>query len=655
MTKAKILKNLFLISAALIFITAGSGAVYAQTLPDPGTLPDNPLYFLKSWREQIQLFFTFDAEKKAEQYLRLAEVRLAEYQKMVEKGKQEIAEGILTKYQDQLKRAIDKLDELKTKGKDIKNLSQKVEKSVFNHLQVIKENSDKVPEEAKTELLKALETSHKSLLKIPGFAQANEEIIKKTQDVNLISDAQAIGNDLKNYFSIKGRYPKNLKEFFSDKSYSGSIAIREEQIDEFIGRQNYVVSPQYDHFLLFVNLSLPKEKVGVGNAIDHEIFGVKCGDQRIFCVTDLTVTSTENRLSGWQTYRNERYGFEFKYPAEWVSVAPEASNARYGETNLAKFVSVPPEKIEIYSPPGYLSMTVTIWNLKENIKPYNAPPSAAVFNEWFERIKKVHETSLNLEKGINYEYKNVEIAKHPIFGREGIMQTYKFIPPDGPLYFIGSTFVSLNQENALEIKLDLRPTQNQDVYYLKNLLTQILSTFKFISPTTSQTDTSSWQTYRNERYGFEVKYPSTFHLMLDNEGLVYKLGSVSFRSDFAILTIFEIEKKPAGIPLIQYLKEKVGKTYYNDALGTSIANYWNFSEKTINGKSVVTADKFTFEACPASSYWFSKDETQYLQIDVIKCYKSGHFSGNLPPAQQNVKEEEVEKILSTFKFIPLEN
>jgi len=130
---------------------------------DANLTPDSPFYFLKTWREQIQLFFTFNVEQKAKQYLHLAEVRLAEYQKMIEKGKTEIAEKTLNKYEDQLNRALAKAEELKNKGKDIKDLSQKVEEATSKHLQVLQENLAKVPEAAKEGLQRAIEASSKVL------------------------------------------------------------------------------------------------------------------------------------------------------------------------------------------------------------------------------------------------------------------------------------------------------------------------------------------------------------------------------------------------------------------------------------------------------------------------------------------------------------
>ncbi len=55
-------------------------------------------YFLENRKEKIQLFFTFDLRKKVEQYTKLSEERLAEYQRMLDKGKDEIAAKVLVKY-----------------------------------------------------------------------------------------------------------------------------------------------------------------------------------------------------------------------------------------------------------------------------------------------------------------------------------------------------------------------------------------------------------------------------------------------------------------------------------------------------------------------------------------------------------------------------
>jgi len=118
-----------LFSLIIISFLMGGLSVLAQgtSTVSSGIAPDSPLYFLKTWKENIQLFFTFGAENKAKQFLRLTDIRLAEYQKMIEKGKTEIAQKVLDKYEKQLNNATQKIEELKNKGKNVESLKQKLE------------------------------------------------------------------------------------------------------------------------------------------------------------------------------------------------------------------------------------------------------------------------------------------------------------------------------------------------------------------------------------------------------------------------------------------------------------------------------------------------------------------------------------------------
>ncbi|MBU4458808.1 hypothetical protein KKF60_02845 [Patescibacteria group bacterium] len=151
-----------------LFMFAGSAAVAtkdynssksnttAVELPDPGLTPDSSFYFLKTWKEKIQIFFTFGEENKAKQYLHLSEVRLAEYKKMIEKGKTEIAQKTLDKYEKQLGQALEKAEEAKEKGKDVEGLVTLVKEKTLKHQEMLAKVLEKAPEQAKKGIEKAI-------------------------------------------------------------------------------------------------------------------------------------------------------------------------------------------------------------------------------------------------------------------------------------------------------------------------------------------------------------------------------------------------------------------------------------------------------------------------------------------------------------------
>lgn len=159
----------FVLTLLIMFALAFAFSANAAILPNRDLItPDSSFYFLQTWKESIQTFFTFGAENKAKQYLHLAEVRLNEYKNMVEKGKTDIAQKTLDKYEKQLGHALDKVKELKDKGKDVEDLSQKVEQSVAKHVEVLQETLQKVPEQAKKGIENAIENSQKGVENILG-------------------------------------------------------------------------------------------------------------------------------------------------------------------------------------------------------------------------------------------------------------------------------------------------------------------------------------------------------------------------------------------------------------------------------------------------------------------------------------------------------
>ncbi|MDD2731690.1 MAG: DUF5667 domain-containing protein [Candidatus Pacebacteria bacterium] len=192
------MRKIFISFTILLFFT-GAFSVSARDneLSSAGITPDNPFYFLKIWKESIQTFFIFGAENKVKQYLHLAEVRLAEYEKMIEKGKDEIAKKTLEKYENQLNRALEKAEQLKEQGKNIEDISQKTEDILSKHIDVLQKNLEKVPDSAKKGIENAIEASSKVFNKI-GLKSKEERACIRTGGTVSVSSCCKSASDFPN-------------------------------------------------------------------------------------------------------------------------------------------------------------------------------------------------------------------------------------------------------------------------------------------------------------------------------------------------------------------------------------------------------------------------------------------------------------------------
>ena len=153
--------SLLITSVFLFFL--GTGVLAQETeLPDPGMTPDSPFYFLEIIAEEIGTFFTFGDLKKAERHAALAEERLAEAQDVIEKGKSELAEKTLERFENQLEKSIARAEKAMAKGKSTEKVIEvvaKVGQATSKHLEVLAEVYEKVPEQAKSAIENAMKAS----------------------------------------------------------------------------------------------------------------------------------------------------------------------------------------------------------------------------------------------------------------------------------------------------------------------------------------------------------------------------------------------------------------------------------------------------------------------------------------------------------------
>ncbi len=164
--------NKKIITIAILGVLVFSGAARAQTsdLPDPGMLPGNPFYFIKSFFENIGTFFTFGNSAKAERYLGLAEKRLAEAEALATQGDERVQVAI-ARYEEQYTKAKERTE--RTANFDLK---AQVANATTKHLSVLDEVLNKVPEQAKESVRATKERSISGQLEaLRGIAQQDPE------------------------------------------------------------------------------------------------------------------------------------------------------------------------------------------------------------------------------------------------------------------------------------------------------------------------------------------------------------------------------------------------------------------------------------------------------------------------------------------------
>ncbi|MDP3778531.1 MAG: DUF5667 domain-containing protein [bacterium] len=164
--------NKKIIAIAVFGVLMFSGVAHAQTsdLPDPGTLPGSPFYFVKGFFEGVGTFFTFGNSAKAERYLALSERRLAEANALAAEG-DERAQAAVTRYEEQYSAAKERAE----RSENI-DLEAQVTDATTRHLAVLDGVLERVPEQARESIRAAKERSVAGQLEaLRGIAEQDPE------------------------------------------------------------------------------------------------------------------------------------------------------------------------------------------------------------------------------------------------------------------------------------------------------------------------------------------------------------------------------------------------------------------------------------------------------------------------------------------------
>ncbi len=147
---------------------------------EAGLLPDSPFYFLKALWEKVRETFTLRSEAKLQYMEKLGEKRTAEAEKLIAKGKTDVAEKVMTKYSERLQK-IEALIQKKGEKLDEKlNATQERIQNRFEHRnEVLQRVMDKAPESAQKGLQRALDNSKTQLQSLE--ARIQDRIQKRDQ------------------------------------------------------------------------------------------------------------------------------------------------------------------------------------------------------------------------------------------------------------------------------------------------------------------------------------------------------------------------------------------------------------------------------------------------------------------------------------------
>jgi hypothetical protein len=123
----------------------------------PGILPDHPLYWLKMVRDRVRLWLTGDSEARFDRLLLYADKRVGAAVALIEGGKADLGVTTATKAEKYLEEAVSQFEKVKVEGKALPEKIEHLEKAIGKHEEVLRGVKERVPDQAKAALDKAIE------------------------------------------------------------------------------------------------------------------------------------------------------------------------------------------------------------------------------------------------------------------------------------------------------------------------------------------------------------------------------------------------------------------------------------------------------------------------------------------------------------------
>ena len=156
---------LLLFVAVFILPTSVSAAA------NPGVKPGSFFYFFDTALERVNLFFTFNPEKKARKALEYADERLAEAEAVAKEKNTDAVKTAVAGYEGSIALAAEESKQIKDKGK-AEGLLTSIADNTSKHQEILSDVLSKVPDEIKKAITKAIEASKR------GQEEATKQIVE---------------------------------------------------------------------------------------------------------------------------------------------------------------------------------------------------------------------------------------------------------------------------------------------------------------------------------------------------------------------------------------------------------------------------------------------------------------------------------------------
>jgi len=177
MKKLAILSILFI---SLVFVVPAPALAQTDAGPTPGSF----WYRITTTFENVNLFFTFNSEKKAEKALAYAERRLTQAKAAAENENSKAVEIALTDYEAKIVLASESSKKIKDNERAEK-LFTSIADNTSKHQEVLSDVLEKVPEEAREAISKAIEVSKR------GQEEATQQIAELKGEIEQLRQENA--------------------------------------------------------------------------------------------------------------------------------------------------------------------------------------------------------------------------------------------------------------------------------------------------------------------------------------------------------------------------------------------------------------------------------------------------------------------------------